>query len=102
MPYKLIISLERGVNCINKTKVIFPFDLNVANYVEYAGAPKAYQLIGCVNRADANNKEHYVSFTKMINSDNWICADDDKISQVDKNSALSYGIPVLLFYNYVG
>ena len=102
MPYKLIISLERGVNCINKTKVIFPFDLNVANYVEYAGAPKAYQLIGCVNRADSNNKEHYVSFTKMINSDNWICADDDKISQVDKNSALSYGIPVLLFYNYVG
>jgi ubiquitin C-terminal hydrolase len=102
MPYKLIISLERGVNCVNKTKVNFPFDLNIGNYAEYACSPRTYQLVGCVNRADINNKVHYVSFTRIINSDNWICSDDDKINQVNKNMALSYGIPVLLFYNYVG
>jgi ubiquitin C-terminal hydrolase len=102
MPYKLIISLERGVNCMNKTKVNFPFDLNVSNFVEYTAAPKTYQLIGCVNRADNNDKEHYISFTKKINSDIWIYSDDDKINQTNRDSALSYGIPVLLFYNYVG
>ena len=57
--------------------------------------------MGCVNRADNNNKEHYVSFSKMQNGDIWIFSDDDKISQVDKSMALSYGVPVLLFYNYV-
>ena len=87
---------------MNKTKVNFPFDLNVSNYVEYTGAPKVYKLVGCVNRADNNDKEHYISFTKIINSDNWICSDDDKINQTNKDLALSYGIPVLLFYNYVG
>jgi len=102
MPYKLIISLERGVNCMNKTKVNFPFDLNIGNYAEYVCSPRTYQLVGCVNRADVNSKEHYVSFTRIINTDNWICSDDDKINQVNKNMALSYGIPVLLFYNYVG
>ena len=102
MPYKLIISLERGANCINKTKINFPFDLNIADYVEYYGSPKTYKLVGCVNRADDNGKEHYVSFTKMMNNDNWICSDDDKINQVNRDMVISYGIPILLFYNYVG
>lgn len=101
MPYELIIALERGANCINKTKVNFPFFLDISNYVEYDVSPKTYQLVGCVNRADNNNKEHYVSFSKMQNGDIWIFSDDDKISQVDKSMALSYGVPVLLFYNYV-
>ena len=100
MPYNLIISLERGVNCMNKTLVNFSFDLDIANYVEYQSSPKRYQLVGCVNRADINGKEHYVSFTRLHNSDNWIFSDDDKISQIDKTMAISYGVPILLFYNY--
>ena len=102
MPYKLIISLERGVNCVNKTKINIPFDLNIADYVEYYPSPKTYKLVGCVNRADKDGKEHYVSFTKMMNNDNWIFAEDDKINQVNRDMVLSYGIPILLFYNYVG
>ena len=27
-------------------------------------------------------------------------SDDDKISQIDKTMAISYGVPILLFYNY--
>ena len=100
MPYELIISLERGTNCMNKTMVQFPFDLDISNFVEHPESPKRYQLVGCVNRADVNGKEHYVSFSKVPNSENWIFANDDKITQVDRNNALSYGIPILLFYNY--
>jgi len=100
MPYELIISLERGTNCMNKTFVNFPFDLDISNFVEYPQSPKRYQLVGCVSRADVNGKEHYISFTKSNNSENWIFSDDDKINQVDRSKALSYGIPILLFYNY--
>ena len=100
MPYELIISLERGTNCMNKTFVNFPFDLDISNFVEYPQSPKRYQLVGCVSRADVNGKEHYISFTKSNNSENWIFSDDDKINQIDRSKALSYGIPILLFYNY--
>ena len=101
MPIELIIALERGVNCMNKTLVNFPFDLDISNYVEYQSSPKRYQLVGCVNRADINGKEHYISFSRINNTDNWIFSDDDKISQADKNMANTYGIPVLLFYSFV-
>ena len=100
MPYELIISLERGTNCVNKTFVNFPFDFDISNLVEYQQSPKRYQLVGCVSRADVNGKEHYVSFTKIAGTENWVFSDDDKINQVDRNNALSYGLPILLFYNY--
>ena len=37
-----------------------------------------------------------------MNNDNWVFAEDDKINQVNRDMVLSYGIPILLFYNYVG
>ena len=99
-PYELIISLERGANCFNKTVVNFPFDLDISNFVEYEYSPKKYQLVGTVNRSDANGKEHYISFNKIIDTDKWFCSDDDKINQVNKSEIFSFGIPILLFYNF--
>ena len=99
-PYELIISLERGANCLNKTKVDFPFDLDISNFVEYEYSPKRYQLVGCVNRSDINGKEHYISFNKIMGTENWLCSDDDKINKVNKTEIFSYGTPILLFYNY--
>ena len=101
MPYDLIITLERGINCANKTQVIFPFELDISNFVELKDSPKKYQLVGTVNRADINGKEHYISFTKNQNNDNWVFSDDDKLNQADKNMALTYGIPILLFYRFM-
>ena len=100
MPYELIIYLERGTNCMNKAAINFPFSLDVTKYTEFIGSPKYYELVGTVNRIDKNGKEHYVSFTKDLNSQNWIYSDDLQKNIVDKNMALSVGIPVLLFYNY--
>ena len=99
MPYELIISFERGANCKNTTKINFPFFLDVSEFVESPFSPKKFNLVGCVNRVDANGKEHYLSFTKDLNSQNWICSDDANINQVDKNMAITYGVPVLLFYS---
>ena len=80
--------------------VNFPFDLDISNFVEYEYSPKKYQLVGTVNRSDANGKEHYISFNKIIDSDKWFCSDDDKINQVNKSEIFSFGIPILLFYNF--
>ena len=101
MPYELIISLERGINYTNKTMINFPFDLDLSKFVELDGAPKKFQLVGCVNYLEIKGEDHYISFTKNKNNDIWLCSDDDKINQADKSMALTYGIPVLLFYSFV-
>ena len=101
MPYELIISLERGSNYINKTLINFPFDLDLSNFVELREAPKRYKLVGCVNTVEIQGEPHYISFNKDLNSDTWFCFDDDKLNQVDRNMAITYGIPILLFYSYV-
>ena len=84
---------------MNKTTVNFPFNLDVRNYVEFSYSPKLFKLVGTVNRIDIEGKEHYISFTKELNSQNWICSDDTILNMVDQNLSLTYGIPVLLFYS---
>ena len=100
-PYELIISLERGINYTNKTMINFPFDLDLSKFVELEAAPNKFQLVGCVNYLEIKGEDHYISFTKNKNNDIWLCSDDDKINQADKSMALTYGIPVLLFYSFV-
>ena len=98
MPYELIISFDRGTNCMNKTMLNFPFVLDVSPYVENKYCPLKFNLVGCVNRFDINGKEHYISFTQDLNSKNWVCSDDEQINQIDKKMALTKGIPIILFY----
>ena len=99
MPLELIIYLERGTNCMNKTTVDFPFNLDVRNYAEFSYSPKLFNLVGTVNCIEIDGKEHYISFTKELNSQNWICSDDTILNMVDQKLSLTYGIPVLLFYS---
>ena len=101
MPYELIISIERGINYTNKTIINFPFDLDLSKFVELVGAPNKFQLVGCVNYIEIKGEAHYISFTKNRNNDTWLCSDDDKITQTNRNMALTYGLPVLLFYSFV-
>lgn len=101
MPNELIIAFERGVNCQNKAIINFPLMLDVSNYAEYQYSPRKFALVGSVNRCDINGKEHYISFTKGFNSQNWICSDDEQINQVNPNMVCQYGIPILLFYTSI-
>jgi ubiquitin C-terminal hydrolase len=101
MPYELIIVLERGINCANRTLINFPFDLDLSNFVELSEAPKKFKLVGTVNTVEINGELHYISFTKDKTNETWICSDDDKINQTDRSTAISYGIPILLFYSFV-
>ena len=84
---------------MNKTMINFPLNLDLTNFVESNYSPNKFNLVGCVNRIDINGKEHYISFTKDLHGQNWVCSDDEQISQTDPNMALTYGIPILLFYS---
>ena len=99
MPYELIIVFDRGTNCMNKTMINFPFVLDVGRFVESTISPSKFNLVGCVNRVDINGREHYISFTKDLNSQKWVCSDDEQINQNDPKMALTYGIPIILFYS---
>ena len=101
MPLELIIAFDRGTNCMNKTMINFPFVLDVTRYVESTISPQKFNLVGCVNRVDINGKEHYISFTKDLKSQKWVCSDDEQINQTDPKMALTYGIPIILFYSSV-
>ena len=101
MPYELIIIFDRGTNCANKKIVNFPFVLDVSQFVESKYCPLKFNLVGCVNRYDINGKEHYISFTKDLNSQNWFYSNDEKIDQVDGSMALNSGIPLILFYENI-
>ena len=101
MPNELIISLERGLNCKNETKINFPMILDVSNYVESEFSPKKFNFMGSVNREDINGKEHYISFHKDLNSNNWLYSNDEKVSKSSPNMALTTGHPILLFYSSI-
>lgn len=101
MPNELIISLERGLNCMNKTKINFPMILDASKYVESEYSPKKFNFMGSVNRNDINGKEHYISFRKDLKSDKWFCSDDEKISLTTQDKAISTGLPILLFYSSI-
>ena len=101
MPYELIIVFDRGTNCMNKAMINFPLILDVTKFVESNFSPQKFNLVGCVNRVDINGKEHYISFTKDLNSQNWFCSNDEKIDQVDGSMALNSGIPLILFYENI-
>ena len=101
MPYELIIVFDRGTNCMNKAMINFPLILDVTKFVESNFSPQKFNLVGCVNRIDINGKEHYISFTKDLNSQKWVCSDDEQINQTEPKIALTYGIPIILFYSSV-
>ena len=100
MPLELIISFDRGINCMNKIIINFPFLLDATNFVESSFSKKKFNLVGSINRVDNNftGKEHYISFTKDLSSENWFYSEDERVSKVDRKLAQTYGIPILLFY----
>ena len=67
---------------MNKALINFPMILDVSNYVESEFSPKKFNFMGSVNRNDINGKEHYISFQKDLNSNNWFCSDSNIYSKV--------------------
>jgi len=102
MNYQLVISLIRGNNFQNNTKVNFNENLDLSEYVDekYAISCK-YYLVGAINRFVSNGKEEFIYWARDPDNFNlWHSNKGDmNIPQAPINDIQSNGQVIILFYN---
>ena len=97
-PRYLIICLDRGADCENKTKVFYNDFLNLSNNYDNPNSFNCFMLKGVVKRMDINNEEHYISLYYDFNQKSWIVRDDSQIKKINSFSDHKEGYEVMIFY----
>ena len=97
-PRYLIICLDRGADCENKTKVFYNDFLNLSNNYDNPNSFNCFMLKGVVKRMDINNEEHYISLYYDFNQKSWIVRDDSQIKKINSIFDHKEGYEVMLFY----
>ena len=97
-PRYLIICLDRGTDCENKTKVFYNDFLNLSNNYDNPNSFNCFMLKGVVKRMDINNEEHYISLYYDFNQKSWIVRDDSQIKKINSISDHKEGYEVMIFY----
>ena len=97
-PRYLIICLDRGADCENKTKVFYNDFLNLSNNYDNPNSFNCFMLKGVVKRMDINNEEHYISLYYDFNQKSWIVRDDSQIKKINSISDHKEGYEVMIFY----
>ena len=97
-PRYLIICLDRGADCENKTKVFYNDFLNLSNNYDNPNSFNCFMLKGVVKRMDINNEEHYISLYYDFNQKSWIVRDDSQIKKINSISEHKEGYEVMIFY----
>jgi len=96
-PY-LVICLDRGYNCHNKTKVLYNLNLDLENNCFFVESPKMFMLIGILKRLDRNEKEHYISLYYDFQYNSWILRDDNFITKINSPMEHNEGTEIIFFY----
>jgi hypothetical protein len=97
-PRNLIICLDRGADCENKTKVYFNEILDLTGRYDNPKSFSYYMLKGIVKRMDIDNKEHYISIYYDFNQKSWIVRDDSQIQKINSPFEHKQGFEVIIFY----
>jgi hypothetical protein len=97
-PKYLVINLERGYDCHNKTRVSYSLDLNLTKRCDNPNSPNIYKLIGVIKRIDMEEKEHYISLYLDFRMNSWIYRDNSNIKAINSPFEVQQGIEVMLFY----
>ena len=97
-PRYLIICLDRGADCENKTKVFYNDFLNLSNNYDNPNSFNCFMIKGVVKRMDINNEEHYISLYYDFNQKSWIVRDDSQIKKINSISDHKEGYEVMIFY----
>ena len=97
-PRYLIICLDRGADCENKTKVFYNDFLNLSNNYDNPNSFNCFMIKGVVKRMDINNEEHYISLYYDFNQKSWIVRDDSQIKKINSIFDHKEGYEVMLFY----
>ena len=97
-PRNLIICLDRGVDCSNKTKVFYNEILDLKNCYDNPNSFNCYMLKGIVKRMDNGDKEHYISIYYDFTQKSWIVRDDSQIQKINSPFEHKQGFEVMIFY----
>jgi hypothetical protein len=97
-PKYLVIYIERGYDCHNKTKISYSLDLNLTKRCDSPNSPNIYKLIGVIKRIDMEEKEHYISLYFDFRMNCWIYRNDSNITKINSPFDVQQGIEVMLFY----
>ena len=100
-PRYLIICLDRGADCENKTKIFYNTMLNLTSNYDNPNSFSFFMLKGIVKRFDVNNKEHYISIYYDFNQKSWIVRDDSKTQKINSPLEHNQGIEVILFFEAI-
>ena len=100
-PPFLVICLDRGYNCQNKSKIFYDMQLNLENNCQFNNSPKIFKLIGIVKRLDKNEKEHYISLYYDFQYNSWVLRDDSYVTSINSPMEHNQGIEMVFFYKVI-
>ena len=97
-PPFLVICLDRGYNCQNKTKVAYDLNMDLLGNFELAESPQIFKLIGILKRLDKEDKEHYISLYYDFQCKSWILRDDNSTQKINSPMNHNEGTEMIFFY----
>ena len=101
-PNVLIINLNRGKGLMYDVKLNFPEYLELKNYIYYQESPHYYELIGVICHLGSSDMSgHFISFCKNSENAKWYKFNDAMVNESNICEALNFGVPYVLFYNYI-
>jgi ubiquitin C-terminal hydrolase len=101
-PNVLIINLNRGRGLMYDIKLNFPEYLELKNYIYYPQSPHYYELIGVIcHLVSSDVSGPFISFCKNSENAKWYKFNDSMVNESNINEALNFGVPYVLFYNFI-
>ena len=101
-PNVLIINLNRGRGLLYNIKIIFEEFLKLRNYIYYDESPHYYELIGVVSHLGGSDMSgHFIAFCKNSENLKWYKYNDSIVTESSFQEVISFGVPYVLFYNYI-
>ena len=100
--YELLGKILRKINKI----VQYPITLDISSYYCGEGVDTKYELYGVINHVGSLNGGHYYSFIRDTEEDgkfidNWQCCNDERVSSISQEEALSSSNAYILFYTLI-
>ena len=101
-PNVLIINLNRGRGLMYDVKLQFLEFLEIKKYIFYSASPHYYELVGVISHFGSSDMSgHFIAFCKNSENCKWYKFNDAIVTESNIQEVLNFGVPYVLFYNYV-
>jgi ubiquitin C-terminal hydrolase len=101
-PNVLIINLNRGRGLMYDIKLYFSEYIDIKKYIFYSASPHYYELVGVVSHLGSSDMSgHFIAFCKNSENCKWYKFNDAIVTESNIQEVLNFGVPYVLFYNYV-